>query len=121
MYAIRSYYARIVEEDLIKGEKIETLLYRDPVTKERIAEGENMEFYKKQQRIALRNCGLIDPENIEEYFGNRGYQALGKIITKQAPQDVINEVKLAGIRGRGGGGFPTGLKWQFALNRNNFV
>ncbi len=108
--------ARIVEEDLIKGEKIETLLYRDPVTKERIAEGENMEFYKKQQRIALRNCGLIDPENIEEYFGNRGYQALGKIITKQAPQDVINEVKLAGIRGRGGGGFPTGLKWQFALN-----
>ena len=108
--------ARIVEEDLIKGEKIETLLYRDPVTKERIAEGENMEFYKKQQRIALRNCGLIDPENIEEYLGNRGYQALGKIITKQAPQDVINEVKLAGIRGRGGGGFPTGLKWQFALN-----
>ncbi len=108
--------ARIVEEDLIKGEKIETLLYRDPLTKERIAEGENMEFYKKQQRIALRNCGLIDPENIEEYLGNRGYQALGKIITQQAPQDVINEVKLAGIRGRGGGGFPTGLKWQFALN-----
>ncbi len=110
--------AKIVEEDLIKGEKIETLLYRDPVSKERIAEGENMEFYKKQERRALRNCGLIDPENIEEYFGNRGYQALGKVITEQAPQDVINEVKLAGIRGRGGGGFPTGLKWQFALNND---
>ena len=110
--------AKIVEEDLIKGGKIETLLYRDPVSKERISEGENMEFYKKQERRALRNCGLIDPENIEEYFGNRGYQALGKVITEQAPQDVINEVKLAGIRGRGGGGFPTGLKWQFALNND---
>lgn len=110
--------AKIVEEDLVKGQKIETLLYRDPVTKERIAEGEKMEFYKKQERIALRNCGLIDPENIEEYLGNRGYQALGKVITKQASQDVINEVKLAGIRGRGGGGFPTGLKWQFALNND---
>jgi NADH-quinone oxidoreductase subunit F/NADP-reducing hydrogenase subunit HndC len=110
--------AKIVEEDLIKGEKIETLLYRDPVSKERISAGENMEFYKKQERIALRNCGLIDPENIEEYLGNRGYQALGKVITEQAPQDVINEVKLAGIRGRGGGGFPTGLKWQFALNND---
>jgi NADH-quinone oxidoreductase subunit F/NADP-reducing hydrogenase subunit HndC len=107
---------RLVEEHLIKGEKIETLLYRDPRTKERVAEGENMEFYKKQMRIALRNCGLIDPENIQEYFGNRGYQALGKVLTEMSQQEVIDEMKLSGLRGRGGGGFPTGLKWQFALN-----
>ena len=107
---------RIVEEDLIKGEKIETLLYRDPKTGKRIHEGENMEFYKKQMRIALRNCGLIDPEKIEEYLGNRGYMALGKCLNDMNPQEVIDEMKLSGLRGRGGGGFPTGLKWQFAAN-----
>ncbi len=107
---------KIVEEHLIKGEKIETLLFKDPITKEKIAEGENMEFYKKQMRVALRNCGLIDPENIREYFGNRGYQALGKVLTEMNQQEVIDEMKLSGLRGRGGGGFPTGLKWQFALN-----
>ncbi|UUV19429.1 NADH-quinone oxidoreductase subunit NuoF [Fusobacteria bacterium ZRK30] len=110
--------ARIVEEDLIKGEKIETLLFRDPVTKKRIEDSDHMEFYKKQQRIALRNCGLIDPENINEYFGNRGYQALGKVLTEMTQQEVIDEMKLSGLRGRGGGGFPTGLKWQFALNND---
>lgn len=109
---------RIVEEDLIKGEKIETLLFRDPVTKKRIEDSDHMEFYKKQQRIALRNCGLIDPENINEYFGNRGYQALGKVLTEMTQQEVIDEMKLSGLRGRGGGGFPTGLKWQFALNND---
>ncbi|MCS5422800.1 MULTISPECIES: NADH-quinone oxidoreductase subunit NuoF [Psychrilyobacter] len=108
--------ARIVEEDLIKGEKIETLLFRDPVTKKRVEDSDHMDFYKKQQRIALRNCGLIDPENIDEYFGNRGYQALGKVLTEMSQQEVIDEMKLSGLRGRGGGGFPTGLKWQFALN-----
>ena len=107
---------RIIEEDLIKGERIETLLFRDPKTGERIHEGEKMEFYKKQQRVALRNCGLIDPESIDEYLGNRGYQALGKVLTEMDSQAVVNEIKLSGIRGRGGGGFPTGLKWQFALN-----
>jgi len=107
---------RIIEEDLIKGERIETLLFRDPKTGDRIHEGENMEFYKKQQRVALRNCGLIDPESIDEYLGNRGYQALGKVLTEMDSQAVVNEIKLSGIRGRGGGGFPTGLKWQFALN-----
>lgn len=107
---------KIVEEHLIKGEKIETLLFKDPNTKEKIAEGENMEFYKKQMRVALRNCGLIDPENIREYFGNRGYQALGKVLAGMSQQEVIDEMKLSGLRGRGGGGFPTGLKWQFALN-----
>jgi NADP-reducing hydrogenase subunit HndC len=110
--------ARIVEEDLIKGEKIETLLFRDPVTKKRIEDSDHMDFYKKQQRIALRNCGLIDPENIDEYFGNRGYQALGKVLTEMSQQEVIDEMKLSGLRGRGGGGFPTGLKWQFALNND---
>ena len=110
--------ARIVEEDLIKGEKVETLLFRDPVTKKRIEDSDHMEFYKKQQRIALRNCGLIDPENINEYFGNRGYQALGKVLTEMTQQEVIDEMKLSGLRGRGGGGFPTGLKWQFALNND---
>lgn len=109
---------KIVEEDLIKGEKIETLLFRDPVTKKRIQDSDHMEFYKKQQRIALRNCGLIDPENINEYFGNRGYQALGKVLTEMTQQEVIDEMKLSGLRGRGGGGFPTGLKWQFALNND---
>ncbi len=110
---------KIVEEHIIKGEKIETLLFKDPVTKERISEGENMEFYKKQMRVALRNCGLIDPENIKEYFGNRGYQALGKVLTEMNQQEVIDEMKLSGLRGRGGGGFPTGLKWQFALNNKS--
>ncbi|MEI6857063.1 NADH-quinone oxidoreductase subunit NuoF [Psychrilyobacter sp.] len=110
--------ARIVEEDLIKGEKIETLLFRDPVTKKRIEDSDHMDFYKKQKRIALRNCGLIDPENIDEYFGNRGYQALGKVLTEMTQQEVIDEMKLSGLRGRGGGGFPTGLKWQFALNND---
>ncbi len=107
---------RIIEEDLIKGEKIETLLFRDPKSGERIHEGENMEFYKKQMRVALRNCGLIDPESIDEYLGNRGYQALGKVLNDWDSQAVVDEIKLSGIRGRGGGGFPTGLKWQFALN-----
>ena len=107
---------RIVEEHIIKGEQIENLLYKDPVTKERIHEGEKMGFYKKQMRVALRNCGLIDPENIKEYLGNKGYQALGKCITNMSQQEVIDEIKLSGLRGRGGGGFSTGLKWQFAYN-----
>ncbi|MCK5780564.1 MAG: SLBB domain-containing protein, partial [Psychrilyobacter sp.] len=109
---------RIVEEDLIKGEKIENLLFKDPVSKKRISDSDHMDFYKKQQRIALRNCGLIDPENIDEYFGNRGYQALGKVLTEMTSQEVIDEMKLSGLRGRGGGGFPTGLKWQFAFNND---
>lgn len=108
--------ARILEEDLIKGGKIEELLYVDPRTKEIIHEGENMEFYKKQHRVALRNCGLVDPENIEEYFGVRGYQALGKALAME-PKDVVKEVLDSGLRGRGGGGFPTGRKWAIALDQ----
>ncbi|MGL4402941.1 MAG: NADH-ubiquinone oxidoreductase-F iron-sulfur binding region domain-containing protein [Fusobacteriaceae bacterium] len=108
--------SRILEEDIIKGEKIEELLYVDPRTKEIIHEGEKMEFYKKQHRVALRNCGLIDPENIEEYFGVKGYQALGKALALE-PKEVVKEVLDSGLRGRGGGGFPTGRKWAIALEQ----
>ena len=73
-------------------------------------------FYKKQKRVALRNCGVIDPENIEEYIAEDGYAALGKVLTEMKPQDVIDTMKASGLRGRGGGGFPTGNKWQFAAN-----
>ena len=73
-----------------------------------------MGFYKKQLRIALRNCGFINPENIEEYIARDGYSALAKCITEMSPEEVIKEIKLSGLRGRGGGGFPTGLKWEFA-------
>lgn len=104
---------RIVEQDIINEEKIEDLLFIDPKTNEKIHEGENMEFYKKQLRVALRNCGLINPENIDEYLGNRGYQALGKAITSMSQDEVIDIIKDSNLRGRGGGGFPTGLKWKF--------
>lgn len=107
---------RILEEDLIKGKKIEELLYVDPRTKEIIHEGENMEFYKKQHRVALRNCGLINPEDIEEYFGVQGYQALAKALSME-PKNVVKEVLDSGLRGRGGGGFPTGRKWAIALEQ----
>lgn len=104
----------IVEEHVIKGRKVTRLLYTDPKTKEHISDSKHMEFYKKQVRIALRNCGFLDPENIEEYIGRDGYEALGKCLLEKTPVDVINEIKESGLRGRGGGGFPTGLKWQFA-------
>jgi len=80
-----------------------------------------MEFYKKQERIALRNCGLINPELIEEYIANRGYEALGRCLLEMSPKDVIHIIKTAGLRGRGGGGFPTGLKWEYAAKQNSHV
>lgn len=104
----------IIEEHIIKGRKVNRLLYTDPKTKEHISDSKHMEFYKKQVRIALRNCGFLDPENIEEYIGREGYEALGACLLEKTPEDVINEIKESGLRGRGGGGFPTGLKWQFA-------
>lgn len=109
---------RIIEQDLIKNERIEDLLYIDPKSGEKVYEGDNVEFYKKQMRVALRNCGLIDPESIDEYFGNKGYQALGKVLTEMKPEDVIEEVKTSGIQGRGGGGFPSGIKWEFAAKQD---
>ena len=104
----------IVNEHIIKGRKIERLLYKDPEKKAAVSDSKHMEFYKKQLRIALRNCGFINPENIEEYIGRDGYAALGKCLTEMTPEEVIDEIKRSGLRGRGGGGFPTGLKWQFA-------
>ena len=104
----------IINEHIIKGRKIPRLLYVDPTTEEHIADSKHMEFYKKQIRIALRNCGFINPENIDEYIARDGYMALGKALSEMTPQDVIDEIKKSGLRGRGGGGFPTGLKWELA-------
>ena len=106
--------AEIVREHLVKGCKVTRLLYTDPETQQHIADAKHMNFYKKQMRIALRNCGFIDPENIDEYIGRDGYQALAKCLTQLTPEEVIEEVKKSGLRGRGGAGFPTGMKWQFA-------
>ncbi len=104
----------IIEEHIIKGRKVEHLLYVDPETKERVSDSKHMDFYKKQMKIATRNCGFINPENIEESISCNGYEALGKALTEMTPESVIEEIKVSGMRGRGGGGFPTGLKWQIA-------
>ncbi len=106
--------AEIVETHIVGNEKVYRLLYVDPKTNEHISDSKHMDFYKKQQRVALRNCGYIDPENIKSYIGQKGYQALAKCITSMTPEEVIDEVKKSGLRGRGGAGFPTGMKWQFA-------
>ncbi|MCX7884211.1 MAG: NADH-quinone oxidoreductase subunit NuoF [Caloramator sp.] len=103
---------RIINEHIIKGRIVEEYLYKEPITKEFLPEQSDMPFYKKQIRIALRNCGFIDPENIYEYIAADGYQALGKVLSEMTPEEVIEEVKKSGLRGRGGGGFPTGLKWE---------
>ena len=102
----------IVEEHVIKGRKVERLLYTDPENKEHVADSKHMGFYRKQIRIALRNCGFIDPENVDEYLARDGYQALGKVLSEMTPEDAIKIIKDSGLRGRGGGGFPTGLKWE---------
>lgn len=104
----------IVDEHIIKGRKVNRLLYKEPATQTTVSDSKHMEFYKKQMRIALRNCGFVDPENIEEYIGREGYSALAKCLTEMTPEEVIDEIKRSGLRGRGGGGFPTGLKWEFA-------
>ena len=110
--------ADIVEEHVIKGRKVTRLLYTDPENKQHVADSKHMGFYKKQLRIALRNCGFIDPQNIEEYVGADGYTALAKCLGEMTPAQVINEIKLSGLRGRGGGGFPTGLKWEIAAKHH---
>lgn len=101
----------IIESHIIDGQRIERLLYILPTTGEHIPDSKHIPFYKQQLRIALRNCGTIDPENIEEYFARNGYCALAKALTMN-PEDVIKTVTDSGLRGRGGGGFPTGLKWK---------
>ena len=105
----------IVEEHLLKGRKVERLIYSE--TGEEVADKtavslSDTTFYKSQNRVVLRNCGVINPENIEEYIAMDGYQALGKVLTEMKPEDVIQIVKDSGLRGRGGGGFPTGVKWS---------
>ncbi len=103
----------IVEEHLLKGRIVQRLLYSETVEADTIKSLNNVDFYKKQVRIALRNCGVIDPEKIEEYIATGGYMALGKALTEMTPEQVIDVVKKSGLRGRGGAGFPTGMKWEF--------
>lgn len=104
----------IVESHLFKGRIVERLLYHEPLTHESIPNYSEINFYKKQHRLVLENCGAINPEQIEEYIAVGGYEALAKAVITMSPEDVIEEIKKSGLRGRGGGGFPTGMKWQFA-------
>ena len=104
----------IVTEHLLKGRPVKRLLYQETVTPVGVKSLADTNFYKKQHRIALRNCGIINPEVIEEYIGTGGYAALGKVLTEMTPDDVIQCLMDSGLRGRGGGGFPTGLKWKLA-------
>ena len=106
----------IVNEHIVKGRKVTRLLYTDPEANEHVEDSKHMGFYKKQLRIALRNCGFIDPENIDEYIARDGYSALGKVL-EMSQEEAIDIMKKSGLRGRGGGGFPTGLKWEIA-NKN---
>ena len=101
----------IVEEHIMQGCKVKDLLYVDPETNEHVEDSKHMGFYKKQLRIALRNCGFINPEDIHEFISREGYLGLGKVLTEMTPQEVISEVTASGLRGRGGAGFPTGVKW----------
>lgn len=102
----------IVNEHIIKGRVVDRLLYREPETDKVLPKHDEMSFYKKQYRIALRNCGLINPEDINEYIAFSGYEALGQAISNSTPEKIIETVKASGLRGRGGGGFSTGLKWE---------
>ena len=111
----------IVSEHLLKGRKVEHLVYVEHATHEQNAEKklDDITFYKHQHRIALRNCGVIDPENIDEYLAMDGYKALEKALTSMTREEVIDEILKSGLRGRGGGGFPTGLKWKFTYQSQN--
>ncbi|MFA5881591.1 MAG: NADH-quinone oxidoreductase subunit NuoF [Eubacteriales bacterium] len=102
----------IVERHILGGEVVERLLYRDPKTETNIEKIDEINFFHRQVRIALRNCGLINPDDINEYIARDGYKALGQVLTGHSPEEVVNIVKKSGLRGRGGGGFPTGLKWE---------
>ena len=110
--------AEIVSEHLLKGRLVDRLVYKDADESVIEEAGKTLSlndtnFYKTQKRVALRNCGLIDPENIDEYIAMDGYAALGKVLTEMKPEEVVQVIKDSGLRGRGGGGFPTGLKWSF--------
>ncbi|MDD6141910.1 MAG: NADH-quinone oxidoreductase subunit NuoF [bacterium] len=122
VYPEGTFYSRIrvedvdeiVSEHLLKGRTVQHLVYKEKADEEQHATLENIDFYRPQMRLALRNCGVIDPENIDEYIAFDGYKALAKVLTEMSPEDVIQEMIKSGLRGRGGGGFPTGKKWQFA-------
>lgn len=103
----------IVEEHLLKGRIVKRLLYKEAIEADKIVSVNQVDFYSKQTRVALRNCGVIDPEQIDEYIAYNGYEALGRAVTEMTPEEVIKVVKDSGLRGRGGAGFPTGMKWEF--------
>ncbi|HRW00128.1 MAG TPA: NAD(P)H-dependent oxidoreductase subunit E, partial [Aminobacteriaceae bacterium] len=105
--------AEIVEEHLYKGRIVTRLLYKEPLSAQKVCHYKDIPFYGKQHRIVLSNCGYINPDNIDEYISRDGYQALGKCLVEMTPAAVIDEMKKSGLRGRGGGGFPTGMKWGF--------
>ena len=109
----------IIEEHIIKGRKVGRLLYVNPQNEEKVSDSKHMGFYKKQIRIALHNCGFIDPENIDEAIAREAYEALGKALTEMTPQQVVEEMKKSGLRGRGGGGFSTGLKWELTAKSHS--
>ena len=110
---------RIIKEHIVEGNLIEDFLYVNPADNQRIVKQDNIPFYKKQHRVALRNCGLIDPTYIQEYIANRGFLALAKVLGGMSQDEVIQEMIDSGLRGRGGGGFLTGLKWKFAKGYNS--
>ena len=122
VYPEGSFYSRvkaedvkeIVDEHLLKGRIVKRLLYTETVAEDKIKSLDQTDFYKKQMRVALRNCGVIDPEDINEYIAYDGYQALGRVLPEMPPDDVIEILTTSGLRGRGGAGFPTWLKWNFA-------
>ena len=125
VYPEGAFYSRIrpenveeiVNEHLLKGRIVRRLLCAEAVQDQSTIKSlDEVDFYKKQKRVALRNCGVIDPEKIDEYIAFDGYRALGKVLTEMTPQEVIDVIKASGLRGRGGAGFPTGTKWQFAKN-----
>ena len=105
--------AEIVEEHILKGRIVSRLLFKEPLTAEQVPNYSDIGFYKKQHRLVLRNCGHINPDSLEEYIGADGYEGLAKALLTMTPEEVVEEMKKTGLRGRGGGGFPTGMKWMF--------